>query len=333
MSPERVLLGVAVAVLAVSVVAAAAVPGALALPDPQPDDPGRFDVRDMAVAPGEVGGQTAEFHIETRLAHFGPRAENVSLELRATRLESGLFETSTTVPVEPVEGDREVTVNGTLRVERTGGYRIEAIVYHDGRRLGGADASVEGVDGLRPAYAESPVDFHQFRTTDQPAIEYRIADSDNETATLDVTTYLTNDGDASAGDLRLVLQARQSDSGIVADSTEVTVGQIEAGRTDTPDAALTVPDGYNYYLDAQLWADGVIVGEARAAANLDPAETLTVEQTRREVDLEVSDFEGADRRPAPDARATETGGQPGFTAGLALVAVLGAVLLARRYHA
>lgn len=330
MNHERFLVAGAVVVLAVAIVAAMAVPGAVAAPDREREGPGRLAVQDLAIAAGEASGETAELVVQTRLSHVGPTAENVTVELRATSLESGLLETTTTVPVDRIEGDREVTVNGTLRVAREGGYRIEAIVYHDGQRLRSADRRVEGVEALRPAYAESPVDFHQFQRTDQPSIEYRIASATNDTATLDVTTYLTNSGDAAAGDLRLVVKARQAESGIVAASTEVEVGQIEAGRTATPSAALTVPDGYNYYLDAQLWADGVIVGTARSAANLNPAETLSVDQTTREVELEVSDFE-SDR--APDAERTvaaETPGQPGFTAVLAVSAILAAALLARR---
>jgi PGF-CTERM protein len=331
MSPVRLLLGGVVVVLALSLVTAAVVPGAVAPPEREPDGPGRLVVNDMAIAAGEVAGETAELRIQTRVTHAGPTAENVTVELRATDLESGLLATTTTVPVEPIEGVREVTVNGSLRVAREGGYRVEAIIYHDGRRLDSAERRVQGVDALQPAYADSTVDFHRFRATDQPAIEYRIAAAGNDTATLDVTTFLTNSGDAAAGDLRLVVKARQAESGIVADSAEVTVGAIEAGRTATPGVELTVPDGYNYYLDAQLWADGVIVGTARSAANLDPTETLSVDETRREVGLEVSDFEeGRKTVVAERTQVAASGGQPGFGAILALVAVLATALLARK---
>ena len=332
MSPERLLLGAAAALLVVSVAAAAAVPGAVDRPEP-PEGPGKLDVRDVAIAPGSVSGETAELVVHVRLAHFGPTAENVTVELRATDLASGLLESTSTVAVDPIEGDREAAVNGTLRVAREGGYRIDVVVYHEGRRLETASRQVEGVGALQPPYADSTVDFHDFQATDQPAIEYRIASADDRTATLAVTTYLTNDGDEAAGGLRLVVQARQADSGIVADSAEVTVGRIVAGRTATPEAELTVPDGYNYYLDAQLWADGVIVGTARSAANLDPTETLTVNETRREVELEVSDFEAEPDpgvRTVVQERTAVAGGQPGFTALGALMAVLAAALLARR---
>lgn len=332
MSHERLLVVGAVALLALSIVAAMVVPGAIASPEPDREGPGRLSVRDMPIAPGTVSGQTAELKVQALVAHVGPTAENVTIEFRATDLESGLLETTDTVQVEPIEGDREVTVNGTLRVAREGGYRIEAIVYHDGRRIESAQREVQNVDALQPAYADSTVDFHDFPRTDQPAIEYRIAEAGNETATLAVSTYLTNTGDDAAGGLQLVVKARQAESGIVADTAEVTVGQIEAGRTATPAAELTVPNGYNYYLDAQLWTDGVIVGTARSAANLDPSETLSVDQTQRDVELEVSDFEDDTGRPGvgEPTEVAASGGQPGFTGALAILGVLAAALLARR---
>ena len=333
MPSERLLAAVAAALLVAVVIAAVAVPGALASPEPDREGPGKLAVRDVAIRAGAVSGETAELEVITRLEHVGPAAENVTLELRAVDSRSGLLEATATRPVPTIEGDREVTVNGTLPVAREGGYRIEAVLYHDGRRLRSAAREVDGVGSLTPAYADSPVEFHDFRATDQPAIEYRIADATNRTATLAVTTYLTNTGDGAAGGLRLVVKARQADSGIVADSAAVEVGDVRPGRTATPTAELTVPDGYNYYLDAQLWADGVIVGTARSAANLDPTERLSVDETTREVELEVSDFAGEEPRTAVAERtvaATRSAGQPGFTAAVAVFAVLAAALLARR---
>ena len=335
MSPERLLVAGAAVVLTASLVAAAAVPGAVAPPETGPEGPGRLDVRELAVAPGAVGGRTAELRVEARLAHRGPTARNVTVEFRAVDAESGLLEAETAVAVAPIEGEREASVNATLRVAREGGYRLTAVVYHEGRRLEAASREVANVDALRPAYADSPVAFHRFRETDQPAVEYAVAGTDGDAVDLAVTTYLTNAGDAEAGGLRLVVKARQADSGIVADAAEVGVGRIRPGRTATPTATLTVPDGYNYYLDAQLWVDGVLVGSARSAANLDPTETLSVNRTRRDVDLEVGDFErepGAVREATGAPARTATPGQPGFGAAVAALAVLAAALLARRRH-
>lgn len=335
MVPERLLLGGAAAVVVVSAIAVAAVPGALSPDEPGPVRPAVLGIADLNIAPGAVSGDTATLSVETRLDHRGGPAENVTLLLRAVGLDSGLVETTREVDVEPIRGDREVAVVENLTVPREGGYRIEAVVFVDGDRRASGSKSVRGVESLQPEYARTSVEFHRFSRTDQPSIEYSIAGVEDDRATLRVRTYLTNEGSESPDGLRLALTARQADSSIVADEAEVSVGEIASGRTATPEAELVVPDGYDYYLDAVLWKDGVIVGSARSVANLDPQETISANVTQREVGLEVSEFE-RDRPGAPEREATAetpTDGQPGFSAGLAVAALLGAVVLARRWSA
>ena len=335
MVPERLLLGGAAAVVVVSAVAAVAVPGALSPDDPGQVRPAILGVADLHIAAGPVSGDAATLTVETRIDHRGGPAENVTLLLRAVGLDSGLVETTREVDVATIEGDREVAVVENLTVPRDGGYRIEAVAYVDGNRRASGAKAVRGVGGLQPEYARTSVEFHRFQRTRQPSIEYSIAGVRDDRATLRVRTYLTNTGSETPDGLRLALSARQAESGIVADETEVEVGSIASGRTATPEAELVVPDGYNYYLDAVLWKDGVIVGSARSVANLNPTETISANVTTREIGLEVSDFErdgeGAPVREEP--AATESAGQPGFSAAVAVVALLGAVLLARRWSA
>jgi PGF-CTERM protein len=276
--------------------------------------------------------------VDSRLAHYGGPAENVSVTYRVTDTETGLVETTETVDIGTIEGDGERSVPVNLTVEREGGYRIETIVYEDDRRRLSRSTSVEGVGTLPPAYTRSDIVFERFEgaSADLPSVEYRITAVEDNRTTLNVSTYLTNTGDEAAGDVRLVVTARQAESNIVADRAATDVADIRAGRTATPTLTLTVPDGYNYYLDAMLWKDGVLVGTARAPASLDPTETLSVNTTTREVGLEVGDFaEDEPDQPRATAAATTaaSGGQPGFGVLVALVALGGGVLLTRRWSA
>jgi PGF-CTERM protein len=95
-----------------------------------------------------------------------------------------------------------------------------------------------------------------------------------------------------------------------------------------------VPEGYNYYLDATLWRDGVLIDSARSTANLDPSRTLSADETREEVEFEVGDFEssGGGGQPTSDASRLDTQ-TPGFGPVVALVALLSVGLLARRWSA
>ncbi len=339
MNREKLLAGGIVAVVAASLVAAAVVPGAIADSDPDPVRPGHLSIQEVAIAPGTVSGGTATLQVDTRLDHWGGRSENVTVRVRAVHLDSGLVETTSETAVEPITDDREVSVVQNLSVERSGGYRVETVVYRDGARIAEGSKEVRGVGTLTPAYARTSVRFHWQGGDGLPPIEYTVGSADNDSATLDVSTFLTNEGDDSSEQLRVVFTARQADSNIVADRTAVEVGTIRPGRTATPNVELTVPDGYNYYLDAVLWKDGVIVGTARSVANLNPTETVRANETVREVGIEVGDFEGGgggptsggDHEPTIEGGADGgAGGIPGFGLGVAVVALVGALLLARR---
>jgi PGF-CTERM protein len=338
MRPERTLAAGAAVVLAAVVLLAALVPGIVAAPEEDDVRPSRFDVTETTIAPGEVGGSTATLSVTTRLEHFGGDAENVTVLVRATDADTGLVATTVRKDLGTVSGRREVAVTANLSVPREGGYRIDTIVYEDDRRVRTGQTTVRGVGTLQPDYAASTIDFERFdgAPTGFPAVEYSVQSVEGNRTTLNVSAYLTNTGDEPAGDVRLVVTARQVDSNIVADRASTAVESVQPGRTVTPSVALEVPSQYNYYLDAVLWRDGVIVSTARAPASLDPTETVPVNTTTRETGLRVGDFaeegEEADR-PRTTAEPTTSGGGPGFGIGAATVALVGTGLLVRRWSA
>jgi PGF-CTERM protein len=273
------------------------------------------------------------------LEHFGGDAENVTVLVRATDADTGLVTTTVRKDLGTVSGRREVPVTANLSVPREGGYRIDTIVYEDGRRVRTGETTVRGVGTLQPDYAASTIDFERFDGAPAgfPAVEYSVQSVEGNRTTLNVSAYLTNTGDEPAGDVRLVVVARQADSNIVADRASTRVGSVRPGRTVTPSLELDVPSQYNYYLDAVLWRDGVIVSTARAPASLDPTETVPVNTTTRETGLRVGDFaeEGEEERDRPQATGepTTVGDGPGFGIATAAVALLGGTLLARRWSA
>ncbi|WP_115864599.1 DUF7490 domain-containing protein [Halorussus litoreus] len=339
MKRETMLAGGAAVVVAIALVAAAAVPGAIAVSEDDPVRPGHLSIQEVAISPGEVTGGTATLSVDTRLEHSvvssNSESENVTMRVRAVHLESGLVETTAEAAVPTISGEREVSVVQNLTVERAGGYRIETVVYRDGERIAEGQKSVRGVGTLTPAYADTDVRFHWQGSDGLPPVEYTVASAEGNRTTLNVSTFLTNEGDVPSEELRVVFTVRQADSNIVADRRAVAVGAIRPGRTASPGAELAVPEGYNYYLDAVLWKDGVIVGTARSVANLNPTETLEANETVREVGIEVGDFEDDQREDDRPERTTSerdggAGGVPGFTPVVALLALVGGLLLARR---
>jgi PGF-CTERM protein len=345
MQREQVVAGMLVMVVLATVVAALVVPGIIAAPGGG-ERPGRVGVEEVTIATDAVQGATVTLAVTAHLRHVGGDSENVSVFFRAVDSETGFVRATARRNLSTVAGDREVTLTQPITVDREGGYRIEIITYQHGERVDETGRAVRGLGTLTPGYARTAVVFHRFDGGDDtlPSIQYSIADTGDERATLNVSTYLTNQGDEPSENLRVVLVARQAESGIVAARRTIRIGGIRPGRTATPAATLSVPDGYNYYLDAILWKDDVIVGSARSVANLDPTETIAANVTRRDVGLEVSDFEPDAERDRPDGtsgrgdaaldgrpRATGTPvSGPGFGVLAALVGLAAALMLARR---
>jgi PGF-CTERM protein len=333
MPRDRTLAAGAVGLVAVALLVAAAVPGVLADPaDDGPTRPGPVRIAETSIAPGTVSGQTTVLHVQTRLDHRGNPTPNVTVRFRATDAESGFVAATETVDVGTLEDDGETLVQTNLTVEREGGYRIEATVFQDGDRVGAGGKTVSGLEALTPEYARTTVGFTDSEAL--PPVSFSVGSVEGNRTTLDLAATLTNRGDDPSEDLRVTVVLRQADSNIVAARSEAQVGTIQPGRTETVETQVSVPSEYNYYVDAVLWKDGVVVDTARSAANLDPTERISVNETEREVELRVEDFSGDDEeRPRPEgteARTVSTSA-PGFGVGVAVAAVLSLALLARRW--
>ena len=334
------LLAGAIGVLALSLgVGAIAVPGVLSSPSEDVRE-SYLTVQQPYVEATNVTGETVTLSLDSRLEHRGGPAGNVTVVTRAIDTETGLVETTARQSLGTVTGDRDVQYNTTLSVEREGGYRIVTEVFAGGREVTSHRGTVSNLDALVPVSSRSSVGFHEYddEASGVSAINYRIERVENNESTLNVTVDLTNTGDDAAGGLELQIRARQADSNVIADASTVEVGQIRPGRTRTVSTEITVPDGYDYWLDGILRSDDVIVATESSVADLDPTETLQVNQTRTETGFQSSDFTEApdaedmdgQEPQADDQQTAVSGSGPGFTAGIALVAVALAALLGIR---
>jgi PGF-CTERM protein len=333
MNREKVLLVLAGALLALAIVGVAVVPGALESPDAgEEPPPGRVVVTEQVVSPGEVNGDSAELTLVTDLRHREGPVENVTIRFRAIDAASGLLTDETEVAVGDVDADGEFAVNGSLVVPREGSYRLKTTVYAGNDRVAETTTSVSGVQALTPEYADQDVAFTEGQVW--PTIAVAVEDAGENRTTLRISASLTNAGSTASDDLQLGVRLRQADSNVVADEATSTVESIRPGRTDTVSVSVTVPADYNYYVDAALWHDGVLIDETQSVANLDPQQTISANETREDVEFEVGDFE----EERSTGKSVEAGGMetareeetPGFGVVVAIVAFAIVALLARR---
>jgi len=317
------LLAIAVLALALAGLLAVAVPGFMSQPAA---DPPEFTINEVTLESDEITGETATLNVTLLLERFDGSADNVTLVVRAVDSSSGLLVDETTQSVTAAAPNTEVPVTATVTVPREGGYELRSVLYADGQRIESARTSVDGVAALTPPYATSTITFAEFAY--RPAVEYTVLDAGDEHTTLEVTSYLTNTGDQPRSDLELEVIARHAEAGVVADRTRTPVEPIDPGRTVPITTTIQVPSETNYYLDATLWRDDVVIGSTRGAANLDPQRTVSVDTKQEDVGFNAEDFETDRRRPTAEDDASSRGATPGVGTLGALIALLSAAALA-----
>lgn len=339
MQTEKALAGGAIALIVLGTLLAVLIPmGVEGETNPTPG--GEVSIAEMDVSLGNVTGETVEFEIIPRLSHRGGVSENLSVVVRATQPGTELLASEEKARVGRIEGDGEKEVKVPVVVEREGGYVFKVVVYKGDRRVSTASRRIENVGAVQPEYAKSGIAFFSFPL--QPSIEYSIGSVNDGDVELKTASYLVNRGN-DPEEVTLAVEARQSDSMIVADRQEVTVS-MSAGSVKRVPATLNVPDEYNYYLDATAWRDENIVATHRNAANLRPNVSIEADREESEDGLKVGDFEEQrqeeleqqqqeleqqQRESAEEAEEEEAEGQPGFTAVVALFALL-VITVARR---
>jgi len=333
---DVLLGGLAVALVLVAVGVGVAAPGALAERTDDDVRPSRLVLQEPRVAAGTVGGEQAELSLDVRIDHRGGPARNVTVEVQAIDTDTGLVATTVRKDLGTLRGNREIRTRLNVTVDRDGGYRVNIRVYENGERVETGATEIRGVDSLTPDYAETSVRFQRFDggAASPPVVRAQVLTEEENRTTLQTATALTNRGDAAAGGLELVVMARQVESNIIADRATVEVGDIAPGRTVDETTELTVPSNYNYYLDAFLYREGVLVDTVTGSALLDPTRPAPKNETREEVDFQAGDFEatpepGRDREEETPM-ATMSDGGPGFGAVGALLALVTIAALAVR---
>ena len=323
MPSERQLLAAAAVVAVVSAGAVVVAPGVLASPSEDPVRPGYVGLVDVAIAENGVTGETATLAVETRLQHRGPRAQNVTVTVRAIDTDSGLLTVERSVDVGTLREEREAIARTNLTVSREGGYRIETAVYVDGRRTEAGSRTIRGLSALTPPRAQSTVAFADRGTL--PPLSVSVAEASGNRTTLEVTSSLENGGDEAVGDLAVRIVVRQAESNVVAADRTTEVGRVRAGRTGGATTGVTVPANYNYRVDAVLLRDGVRLDSAQTVVNLNPTRTIAADTTEEEVRFEAGEFErggAAGDRPRATGETPVSGSGPGFGPIVPVVAAL-----------
>jgi PGF-CTERM protein len=269
-------------------------------------------VQGIDVSAPEVGSGRIVLLVNTTIDNSEARSGDLRLLVKAFDRDTGLLVRSVETPAEPLGKEETRIVSTRLDLPRASGYRLEVDLYQDERLLRGGNLDVSNLANLEPNRYDSGLRIS--------TIDFEVLDTVGNRTSVRATAYLTNEGGGASRPLSLQLKAREVSTGLLVAQVWAQVGAIRLDATRAFNATLSLPDGYNYDVEAVLW-DGEIIVE-RGVGHVQFAPTTVVNPGQQVVVTRpnLEDFAGG---------AGDGDGDSGEeTPGIGVLAVLAALLLA-----
>jgi len=223
-----------------------------------------------------------------------------------------------------------------LKLPKEGSYRLQIVVYEDGKGILRGERKIYGLSRLEPpSVAKISIRELDFFVE---AVEVESGrGKEKEYAIVNTTLYIDNLG-KDIGGLRALIKARDNETRLIADRRWEDLGVLKEGTTSLHYAELRVLNGRDYIFEIQIWQSERIIKEGSGMVMLSPFvnRTVVLEAKEKTVEIsprvEISDFipPGA---PVPKPYPTPVPAAPGFetlSAALALFIVFVLLLKKRR---
>lgn len=292
----------------------------------------RIGIVGIDVSAPVVSAGSATLAVATTLDNLEAASGTLNLTVKAFDTGSGMLVATAKAAVGSLAKDKSKEVPVRLDLPRTSDYRIEVLVEQDGRRVQSGTVQVANLRALEPTLYDTGLRV--------ASIDVQVQDDKAGRVALRCPVYLTNEGADTSKALRLQLKVREVSTGILADEQWLDVAPIGRDQTQIEPVQVSVPEHFNYALQAFLWDGNVIVGHGDGHVQLLPNYTKPADQQLVVSAPDVSVF----RVPGQTAdagsgayfggsrpTATPTSATPGPGVPLLLVA-LAAVGLAVRFR-
>lgn len=293
----------------------------------EPEAWGYYSIRDVDVKPIHVTSSEVVLNVTVYIDHSGAKTKNASMLMRAISADTGLLATQDSKPLPSVEEDsKTITVSQELKVERSRGYEIRMLLFDNGRIVESGLVGVKGIEALEPEVKRVGIDVK--------GMDFIVRNVSSGVVRIQADLYLENRGPSSVTGLGILVKAREASSNLLSDKVWIESGEIKNETTIIRNAILTVPDEYNYMVEAMVWRGDVLIGKWEKPILLAPTKTLPKETVEKKVELEVSKFVREEKGvPAPIPGVTPTPlapKAPGFEMVFSLLALILVVLFIRR---
>jgi hypothetical protein len=296
-------------------------------------------VKNMDIVPGQTKTSTIELKVTTYIENKGGASaplisKNTSLQLKATSTDKDFLVNQTTTFVGKIAPDKTVNVTQTLVLPKKGGYKLEALLFEEGKEVDWGSRTVYNLESLP---ADSKVTGLRI-----DGIDFLVRKAAEGRVVIQSDIYVTNFGARTSQDYQLMIKATDIDSKLVADKQWSNTGLIAPDATAIRGVNLTVPDRYNYVVDVLIWSNSTIVGQGRDYVQLNATTMLSdkerlaskgtqtgifVTETAPEAaaaEMKVSEFESTAKSAASEKTA------PGFETLIAMAMISLVAVKARK---
>jgi len=281
-------------------------------------DRSRLRIADIDISSESVTSTEVTLNVTAYVENRGDDCSgDVKLLLKAFDSSSGLLADQTTTPAGTIQKERTKPVSQSINVKREGGYRIEAVLFEDEDIVDKKTVKIGGIGDLDPNIYDIGVRVQEIDFLVKNVTDFRV--------TIGADVYLTNEGEFTSEDLSMLIKARESDAGLLADKIWTSTGTIESGTTIIRSCDIAVPDNYNYIVEVLIWKNDTIVERGEGVVQLNPTRVIAKDAQVISDNVRVEDFMPEPVAAELDDYGARSAGMPtktpGFTSTLTLACV------------
>lgn len=297
----------------------------------------KIAIADIDISAEALGIAVAGLNVTTSLDNSGDaKSGEVDVLVKAYDADTNLLVASNGSRVGKICGRETKSASTHLKLPKEGSYRLQIVVYEDGKGILRGERKIYGLSRLEPpSVAKISIRELDFFVE---AVEVESGrGKEKEYAIVNTTLYIDNLG-KDIGGLRALIKARDNETRLIADRRWEDLGVLKEGTTSLHYAELRVLNGRDYIFEILIWQSERIIKEGSGMVMLSPFvnRTVVLEAKEKTVEIspkvEISDFipPGA---PVPKPYPTPVPAAPGFetlSAALALFIVFVLLLKKRR---
>ncbi len=175
------------------------------------------------------------------------KSGEIEILVKAYDVDTNLLVTSNRTVLGEIRGRETKSVNTYLKLPKSGSYRLQIVVFEDGKGILRGERKIYGLARLEPPSAAKisvrGLDF----LIEAVEVESR-SGKEKEYAIVNTTLYIDNLGRDVSG-LRALIKARENETRLIADRVWKDLGVLKEGTTSLHYAVLRVLNGRDYIFE------------------------------------------------------------------------------------